>query len=378
MAAIGKLLQPNVLARLVSQQMVAEQWILGFFGFEAGGRNEINLGHGRRGNFDVFDNTRLAGEGRAPATAAGRIRRQLVKNIPFNYPRMHEALGLNAEELHNLRAIGEDGARDVAGTRYIQKQTDYIAQRAANWRAALTVGMLRDSLFLIPSGDSLYPSLATGTNAIQVNFQQPANNQSQLDMGTGSNIIDTSLDNPSAYIPRHLGEIDAAFQELYGGRLENIFCQSSVFQNVLANDAVASQAGIANTPFAEFQRVVGTRADGSPINVTAARLSCRQFVNWYVTDEGLSLGAPGSESFAKYVADNQALFLPNPDMGNFFMQVGSEPIAEFDGGPETVRFGQYMWSNKTYNPTATNIYSLDNALAINDIPNSVARGTVVF
>ena len=39
--------------------------------------------------------------------------------------------------------------------------------------------------------------------------------------------------------------------------------------------------------------------------------------------------------------------------------------------------GQYMWSNKGYNPTTTNIFSLDNALAINDIPNSVARGTVV-
>lgn len=378
MPAIGKLLQPNVLARLVSQQMAAEQWILGFFGFEVGGRNEVNLGHGRRGNFDVFDNTRLAMEGRAPATAAGRIRRQLVKNIPFNYPRAHEQLGLNAEELHNLRQIGEDGARDVAGTRYIQKQTDYIAQRAANWRAALTVGMLRDSLFMIPSGDSLYPSFATGTNAIQINFQQPSNNQDQLDMGTGANIIDVSWDNPSADIPDHLGKIDAAFQSLYGGRLENIFCQSDIWQNVLKNDAVASQAGIANTPFTQFQRVVGTRADGSPINVTAATLSCRPFVNWYVTDEGLSLGAPGSESFTKYVGDNQALFLPNPNLGNFFMQIGSEPIAEFDGGPETVRFGQYMWSNKTYNPTTTNIYSLDNALAINDIPNSVARGTVVF
>ena len=102
-------------------------------------------------------------------------------------------------------------------------------------------------------------------------------------MGTGSNIIDVSWDNPSADIPDHLGKIDAAFQTLYGGRLENIFCQSDIWQNVLKNDAVASQAGIANTPFAEFQRVVGTRADGSPINVTAARLSCRPFINWYVT-----------------------------------------------------------------------------------------------
>lgn len=378
MATIDKLLSPRVLSRLVSRQMVAEQWILGFFGFEPGGRNEINLGHGRNGNFDVFNNTRTAGQGRAPGTAAGTVARQQVGNVQFRYPRMHESLPLLAEELHNLRRIGEDGARDVAGSRYIELQTRHVSQRAANWRAALTVGMLRDSLYVIPSGDTLYPSFATGTNAIRINFQQPSGNASQLDMLGDGDIIDISWDNPSADIPKHLGEIDAAFQELYGGRLENIICQNAIWQNVIKNDHVASQAGIASSPFRQFEREVGTRADGSPVNVQVGNLACRPFVNWYITDEGLNLGAPGSETFSKYVGDNEALFLPSPDMGNFFMQLGSEPIAEFDGAPEVVRFGQYIWSNKSYNPTTTNIFALDNCLAVNDIPNSVANGTVVF
>jgi len=376
MASIQTLLDPRLLSRLVSRKMVAEQWILGLMGMEVGGRNEVWLGHGRQGNFDVFNHTRTSGHGRAPGTAAGVIRRQKVGNVKFDYPRMHEMLPLKAEELHNLRAIGEDGARDVAGRRYIDLQTNYIAQRGANWRAALVLGMLRDSLYMIPNGDDLYPSWTTGTDAIRVNFQVPAGNLDQLNMTGGGNIIDVAWDNPSANIPNHLGNIDAAFQELYGGRLENIVVTSSVWQNVLRNDHVGSQAGIANTPFESFQRQVGTRADGSPINVTAARLSCRPFVNWYVTDEGLELGAPGSETFTKFIGDNNALFLPNPDQGNFFMQLGSEPIADYDGAPETVRSGQYLWSNKSYNPTTTNIFCLDNALAINDIPNSVAYGTV--
>jgi len=377
MAAIETLLRPNILSRLVSRQMVAEQWILGFFGFEPGGRNEINQGHGREGSYDVFDNTREVAEGRLPGHAAAVVQPQRVGVVRFDYPRMHESIQLPAEKLHNLRKIGDENARDVAGTRMIELQTKYVAQRAANWRAALTVGMIRDSLYLIRDGDSLYPSFTTGTG-FQINFQLPANNQTQLDMGTGSNIIDVSWDNPSADIPRHLGEIDAAFQSLYGGRLENVMVQNSLWQYIIKNDHVASQAGIANTPFQTFNRVVGTRADGSPVNVKTGVLSCEPNVTFYITDEGINLGARGSQTFTKYIADNTAWFLPSPDRGTYHIQLGSEPIAEYDGGPETVRAGLYMWSNKTYNPTTTNIFCLDNSLPISDIPNQQAIGTVVF
>ena len=379
MAAIETLLRPNILSRLVSRQMVAEQWILGFFGFESGGRNELNLGHGREGTFDVFDNTRKVGEGRIPGTAAAVVQPQRVGVVRFDYPRMHESIQLPAEKLHNLRRIGDENVRDVAGTRMIELQTQYAAQRAANFRAALTIGMLRDSLYLQRNGDSLYPTFTDPTtNGFQIDFQQPAGNKSQLDMLGDGDIIDVSWDNPTADIPKHLGSIDAAFQELYGGRLENVWVQNSLWQYIIKNDHVASQAGIANTPFQNFDRVVGTRADGSPVNVKTGVLSCEPNVTFWITDEGIEIGARGSEAFTKYVPDNTAFFLPNPDMGTFFMQLGSEPIAEFDGGPETVQTGLYSWANKTYNPTNTNIFTLDNALAINDIPNSVAHGTVVF
>jgi hypothetical protein len=378
MATIDKLLQPNVLARLVSRQMVAEQWILGFFGFEAGGRNEVNLGHGREGSYDVYNNTRDVGEGRVPGTAAAVIRPEPVGNVQFRYPRLYEQVPLLGERLHNLRRIGDAGARDTAGARMIELQTRNIAQRAANWRAAMTVGMLRDTLYFQRDGDSLYPSFTSTSAQYQVNFQQPSGNASQLDMLGDGDIIDTSWDNPSADIPSHVSKIDAAFQELYGGRLENVILQADVWQHVVNNDAVASQAGIANTPFRRFERVMGTRADGSPVNVRVAELVMIPGVTWYVTDEGVNLGTRASKTFTKYAPDNGALFLPNPNMGNFFMQLGSEPVVEVDGGPETVRFGSYQWSNKTYNPPSTNLFSLDNALACNDIPNSVANGTVVF
>lgn len=378
MATIDKLLQPNVLSRLVSRQMVAEQWILGFLGMEVGGRNEVDLGHGRLGMFDVFSNTRDVGEGRVPGSPAAVVRPEKVGTVEFRYPRMYESIPLLGEELHNLRRIGENGTRDVGGSRMISLQTRNIAQRAANWRATLAVGMLRDSLYMFRDGDSLYPSFTSTSAQFRINFQMPAGNRDQLDMLGGGDIIDTSWDNPTADIPKHLNDIDAAFQELYGGRLENVLCQGAIWQYIIKNDNVASQAGIANTPFRRFERVVGTRADGSPVNVRVAELVMVPGVTFYITDEGVNIGTRASKTFTKYVADDTAIFLPNPDMGNFFMQLGSEPVVEYDGGPETVRAGQYLWSNKTYNPPTTNIYSLDNALAINDIPNATAVGTVKF
>ena len=70
--------------------------------------------------------------------------------------------------------------------------------------------------------------------------------------------------------------------------------------------------------------------------------------------------------------------MPNVNIGTFSFQQGSEPIAEVNGGPETVRVGLSAWSTKSADPTGTSIFVLDNGLAINHIPNSVAYGTVVF
>jgi len=358
--------------------MAAERWILQFMGMAPGGSNEEFFGHGRTGSYQVFNNTRQIGRGRAPGAAAATAKRQAIGQVPIVYPRMHEMVPLLAEELHNLAQIGDPRVRDEAGASMIKRQTQFLAQKTANWRAAQIFGMLRDSLYVHSTGDDWYFNFTSASAQFQIDHQMPDDNKSQLDMGTGSDIIDVSWDNPSADIPKHLGAIDAAFQELYGGRLENVMVQSDLWQNIIKNDHVASQAGIANTPFRRFERMVGTREDGSPLNVSVGELTCRPGVTFYITDEGLDLGAPGSETFTKYVGDNAAIFMPSPDRNIFSMQLGSEPIAEFDGGPESIRRGMSSWSKRSANPTVTEIFALDNALAINHIPNSTAYGTVVF
>ena len=377
--SIQEILRPQVLTKVVSRQMSASHWILNFMGFTPGGRNEVNMGHGRNGTYNVYNRTRKVGLGRAPATAAARASRQGVGKVPFIYPRMHESVGLPAEEVHNIGQIADPAMRDIAGQDMIMRQTRTEAEKAANWRAVQTIGMLRDTLYAFEQGDDWYFTFTSSSSLFQVSSAMPSGNKSQLDMLGGGDIIDTSWDNPSADIPRHLGEIDAAFQQLYGGRLDNMIVTNSLWQHIIKNDHVSSQAGIANAPFTQFERTVGTREDGTPFNEQVGKLACRPMLNIWITDEGLDLGAPGSESFTKYVEDTGAIFMPDPMTPDIYsMHVGSEPIAEYDGGPETVRTGLSSWSVKRSNPTETELFILDNCLAINHIPNSTAYGTVVF
>jgi hypothetical protein len=383
-ASLAQLLRRNVLTELISRQLSAEHWILQFLGMQPGGFNEIDHGHGRRGSYRVFNNTREIAKGRFPGTAAGSSPRNPLGEVGFNYLRMHDSITLPDEETFQFSRMDEEGVAD-GGAQYIAEQTRFLSEKAANFRVAAAVGMLRDQLYQHVVGDDIYYDFtSTGNQALQIPFQMPDDNQNQLDNAMGSDstqgdIIDTSWDNTSADIPSHVGQIDAAFQAVYGGRLENILLQNSMWQNVINNDKVATQSGIANVPFRRYERVAGTREDGSPFNVRVGELTNIPGVTWWITDEGLNLGAPGSEAFVKYVPDNTAIFMGNPrQKSNFKMMISGERIAERPGGPKMVKRGFSAWSYSSFNPTAEVLFVLDNLLAINGIPNSVARGTVVF
>lgn len=378
MASIQEILRPITLTKTVSRIAASTQTVLSWMGMQPGGQNEVFYGHGREGTYHIFNHVRTAGLGRAPGTAAGRIARNPVARVPFVYARMHFEVSLLAEELHNLAKIDDPRMRDEAGSTYIKMQMRSPGERAGNWRTQMVVGMLRDSLYIHESGDDWYFTYESSGGLTQVPFGMPSGNKDQLDMLGAGSIIDASWANAGANIPMHLGKINAAFQQLMGGRLTDIHCTFNVWDNVTSNDFVAAKAGIANAPFETFERKVGEGPDGTPINEYTGRLRIAPGVTWHISDDGLEIGAPGSEAFTKHWGDNNAVFMNSPASGIYSMYQGSEPIAEYDGGPETVRIGLSSWSKKTSNPTATEIFTLDNALPVNHIPASVAYGTVVF
>jgi hypothetical protein len=138
-------------------------------------------------------------------------------------------------------------------------------------------------------------------------------------------------------------------------------------------------AGIANPPFQFYDRVAGTRPDGSPLHEYTGSFNALPGVTFHVTDEGLELYNGSSTVFTKHFPDTMAVLMGEPNAeGKYKLMQGSEPIAEYDGGPESVRVGLSSWSKKTANPTSTEVYVLDNALAVPHDPYDLCPATVVF
>ena len=379
MTSIQQILRPITLTKVISRVAASTDTILQFMGMQDGGKNVSYMGHGRQGSYRVYNHLRSVAAGRAPGTAANRSARNWVGEVPFVYPRMHDSVILPAEELHNLSKIEDPRVRDEAGADYIKRQSMSLGEKAGNWRTALVVGMLRDSLYIHQDGDTWYPTYSSSGATYRINYQMPAGNKTQLDMLGGGSIIDASWATSTTDIPSHLAQINAAFQQLNGGRLTDILINAEGWMNVISNDKVAAVHGTANPPFQVFDRVVGTGPDGTPINEQTGVLTVMPGVTWHITDAGLDIGVPNSETYTKHSPDNTATFLCSPDRpGLYTMYEGSEPIAEYDGGPQTTKIGFNAWSKQSSNPTATEIFVLDNALPVNHVPNSIAYGTVVF
>lgn len=381
MAALQQLLAPQVLTQVISQVAASSDWLINLFGVQPGGANIMNFGHGRNGAYHVYDHVRKVAKGRAPGTAAGRRAANPMGRVDFTYPRMHDSVDLLAENLHNLGRIDDPAVRDTAGATMIQRQTDTLGELAANWRKAQLVGLLRDSLYINFDGDDEYITWATGSDPnVRYNGRMPAGNKSQLDMLGAGNIINASWATATTDIPGHIGLINAAFQQLCGGHLSAIIVGTKVWNYVINNDHVAAIHGSANAPFKVLEREsLDPMIANTMKNVYRAVLNVYPDITWYITDEGLDIGAPGAETYSKIVGANDAIFLGlNPGDKAIGCYEGSEPIAEYDGGPEAVKVGLNAWSVKRANPTTTDLFVLDNALLVNHVPNSTAYGTVVY
>lgn len=383
MASLQQLLQPNVLTKTISRIAGSSDWLQTLFGVQPGGKNILNYGHGRNGAYHIYNNVRTVARGRTPGSAAGRRAPNPMGRVTFDYPRMHDSVPLLAEVLHNLSKISDPTVRDSAGADMISRQTGTLGQLASNWRKAMLVGTLRDSLYVGYEGDDMFFDFEeTGgvLPVLQHHARMPAGNKARLNMLGGGDIIGLSWSNPVCPIPNHLGQINAAFQQLCGGHLHSIIVPWNVWNAVITNEFVAAVHGSANKPFVRLEReAVESETAKTMKNVFSAELNVLPGVTWFITDEVLEVGRPGSETPKKIVPNNHAHFIGHdPTEGIVAVYEGSEPIAEFDGGPESVKTGLCSWSVKRANPTATELYILDNALAVNHVPASHAYAQVIF
>ncbi|MES2792740.1 MAG: major capsid protein [Planctomycetota bacterium] len=384
-ASIDQMLGVTYTQKAISRVAAASSAINRKFGMQGGppgsnirGANVTTIGH-RQFGFDIFNDSRAVGRSTAPGAPAAVSTRNPVGVVRGEFPRMHDSLVLEAERLHNRRALGgSSAAYDEGGKNYITRQQRYLGQKAGNFRTMLIGGMVRGALYAHKRNTDVYYDYTSSNAMWTIDYQIPTGNKSQLNMLGGGNLIDVAWDNPGANIPKQIGEINAAFQVLTGSRLDLIIINAKTWNYLLNNDYVIQNAGSSSPAYIELAREEGESENGHPYTTIEARLAAVPWVKFLVTDEGLDLetATPGVTAYTKFIPDGAAWFGPNPTSDYFEMWEGDEPISEGPNQPQQIKAGLDAWTYNSWNPTATQLFVLDNAIPVLFVPAATAFATV--
>lgn len=405
---LQELLLPQVILEVVSRIKKGRGPIGSWLGFQpttfdpasvtVSGPNTLQgTGSVRNVTYRIFDFTRVPMKARAPGTGPATVAQNPMGQNTVSVARFHQKIPLNYEFLGNLSPmIGPNSQIDPGGQNYITQQTTFLAIQANRIIEMMSVGMLRDSLYFIQQGDNWLPSFTapTGTQVgFQVPFRIPSGNQNQLNMlGTG-NLITVPWNNPNAPIIGDLQRIIAAYKQVSGYELTDIWCNSLMWTNIITNTEVRNTAGSANTPFAEFAREPEKGMNGSgPEGLYTATLRGQPTVTWHFADDVLALNTdidpsyatvptgsvPSTASLAKEIPDNMAIFTtkPGPDWTKLYL--GGEHVVENPGMPGALRMGWYFWHEYVTQPSAVELMALLNAIPLLYVPGVVAPATVIF
>ncbi len=396
--SLHDLLTPQVILKAVSRIRKFQGRLGRWIGFQPNKFNPDNVsidgpriryGDTRFASFRLDDVTRVVGKGRAPGTGPASVAANPVGDVRVSCARFHEKIRLLGEFLGNLSPmIGPNSKIDVGGQSYIARQTVHLAEKYNNTIELLTTGMFQDNLYFQLSGDNLLPTIgapASPNLGIQIPFQIPAGNKSQLNMlGTG-NIINIGWQNTGAPILKNCLQIQSAATQLSGYQPQHFWMNSLLWYNVLLSAEVRNTAGSSNTPFANYDRVKEMAADGMPQPEFAAELRGIPWAQWHIADDVLVTGsdvdptwasAPSTAAYTKVCPDNTVIIAPEPSSDWTEMYYGAEYISENAGQPMQLKRGYTFWKEWVTQPSCIELIALLNAIPLLYVPKALMFATV--
>ncbi len=364
--ALPTLLQPSVVNERISRLRVINNTLQNHFGMQAGGPNVRRSPSGRRGAYDVFNDTREVATARLPGATSATIARNPRGTVAFSIPRIAEKKPLLMEELSNLRPLGgPTNVVDQMGELFIADEETINRQRVTNAREFQVAAMLRGSYTYTQTGDDLVHGFSGG--GVTINYQIPTGNKSQLNMLGGGDIIGTSWDNAAAPISTDLFQINAAFIQLTGRGLTDVWVTSVVWANILANTQLLAQAGTVNRVFEFIEKNEETEE-------FTAKLNAIPWVTFHITDNGLNLAG----TFTKLIPDTAAVFATRqgPQVAKYY-ECGEPVVVEWTRQSLYAQ-GEYYYYDLKGDPACYVLHSIFNGIPVLFIPASIAFGTVVF
>lgn len=400
--SLHDLLTPQVILKAISRVRKFQGRLGRWVGFQPNRFNpdtvslegpNARYGDTRFASFRLDDVTRVVGKARAPGTGPASVAVNPVGDVRVACARFHEKVRLLGEFLGNLSPIvGPNSQIDTAGQSYIARQSVHLAEKYNNTVELCTVGMFQDNLYFQLAGDNLLPVIGAPSApnlGFQVPFQIPAGNKNQLNiLGTG-NIVLIGWQHPSAPLIKNMLSISAAMTQLSGYQPEHVWINNLLWYNVLLNNEVRNAAGIANTPFASWERVPETAVDGMPQPEFAARLAGLPTWQWHIADDVLVTGgdidptwAEGTQqlstgtSFVKVCPDNTAIIAPTPSPDWAELYHGGEYISENAGQPMVLKRGYTFWKEWVTQPSCIELIALMNIIPLLYNPRVICFGTV--
>jgi hypothetical protein len=364
----------EIVTRVISRIKTPQTRIQDWMGMNPGGPASNTVG-GDKFGWDIFDRTRTIAKGRPPGTGPSTIAPQKIGHQTASAYRAHEKLLLLESRIFRTRPPGGQwGSIDRRGQQYVLRQQQYLAQRFRNNREFMIAHMLRGGFAIKIDGDDWIP-VALGDGTFDVNYRIPDANKEQLNMLGGGNIIDTSWATvATADIPKHVLDISSAFEQLHGRPLRHVWCNTGVLHKVLNNVKLQALAGTANVVFNTFTPSDLRGPDGIEDTGYEVVLRGIPWLRWHVYDAGLEVDG----TFAKILANDHCIFLPDPAPDWTEWYEGSEVVGTNVIDPGTERFGLASWVTRVIDPAGFELKALDVGLPILYIPTAIAYGEVVF
>ena len=392
MAIMLDIMRPSIVTKIVSRIRTPGAPMADFFGVNIGGANVEQLPVPTRVyTYDIFDYVRTVSNARMPGAPSGSVKVNPVGNNTVALARNAEKIPLDYNLIAAIRTLGENaGVVDRRGKRYIEVQARELLRRQTNLREFMIGSLFRGGkYYLYAAGDDLVPSYTSG-GWITVDLKMDANYQliggsfvAGLPMDTGSNIITTAW-STGGNILQQLQAIDAGFQQGVGAPLAHVFCNYTVWNNVLQSSDIKTLAGTANAPFAEWRKETLKAPDGTDLAVQVGRIKGMDWIAWHVAQHGLNIyngsGAYDSTTFTKIFPDNYALFTIEPGTGDgggwLKMVEGAEIIKRNDMAEAEEAIGLVAWRMEKADPARVELHTTQSIGLELNVPKSAAVARV--
>lgn len=367
MATLDSLLHYKVINRIVSRLRGATYKMCRTYGCLPGGVNVDRVG-GEIFAWDIFDNTRRVLPGRARGTGPATKKPQAIGHVDATAARFFEQISLDYDKIFRNRTLGGPmGSVDTMGQRYLARQIQYQAQKAANTREAMLAYMFKGGYELNIVGDDVEILPMGSGGQITVNFQHPASNQGNVGgifAGDWDNVAAPIIDNLLA-LNRHAMQNSRYPQQI-------AWITGTTAGHILKNTQVKDLGGTANIVWADRDPLDFTGDQTIPenklSNIMSFVLRGYPSIRWYVYDDLIERGGTSTLTYDEFIPDGKVLFTPTPDAEWLEYKEGSEPIQRTIGGPVEEGIGLNMWTKITADPVQISLYCVDNGLPSPYVP----------